>query len=45
MMLLRAAGLVKVQIGNEKEYELREDVVPETAAVLQAYIQTKNGEK
>ncbi len=45
MMLLRAAGLVKVQIGNEKEYELREDVVPETAAVLQAYIQTKDGER
>lgn len=44
MMLLRTAGLVKVQIGNEKEYELREDVVPETAAVLQAYIQTQNGE-
>ena len=41
MMLLRTAGLVKVQIGNEKEYELREDVVPETAVVLQAYIQTE----
>jgi DNA-binding transcriptional ArsR family regulator len=38
MMLLRTAGLVKVLIGNEKEYALREDVVPETAAVLQAYI-------
>lgn len=38
MMLLRTAGLVKVLIGNEKEYALREHVVPETAAVLQAYI-------
>ncbi|GMQ86294.1 MAG: metalloregulator ArsR/SmtB family transcription factor [Acidimicrobiia bacterium] len=38
MMLLRAAGLVKVLIGNEKEYALRKNVVPETAAVLQAYI-------
>jgi DNA-binding transcriptional ArsR family regulator len=38
MMLLRTAGLVKVLIGNEKEYALREDVVPETAAVLQGYI-------
>ncbi len=39
LMLLRTAGLVKVLIGNEKEYALREDVVPETAAVLQAYIE------
>jgi len=39
MMLLRTAGLVKVLIGNEKEYALREDVVPETAAVLEAYIE------
>ena len=44
LMLLRTAGLVKVQIGSEgkdKEYELRDDLVPETAAVLQGYI--KNG--
>ncbi|HSM02355.1 MAG TPA: metalloregulator ArsR/SmtB family transcription factor [Acidimicrobiia bacterium] len=44
LMLLRTAGLVKVQIGVEgkdKEYELREDLVPETAAVLHGYI--KNG--
>lgn len=47
MMLLRTAGLVKVLIGNEKEYALREDVVPETAAVLEAYIgdQTSRGEQ
>ena len=44
LMLLRTAGLVKVQIGTEgkdKEFELRDDLVPETAAVLQGYI--KNG--
>ena len=47
MMLLRSAGLVKVLIGNEKEYALREDVVPETAAVLEAYIgdQPSRGEQ
>jgi DNA-binding transcriptional ArsR family regulator len=47
MMLLRTAGLVKVLIGNEKEYALREDVVPETAAVLQAYIgnETSRGDQ
>ena len=38
LMLLRAAGLIKVMLGTEKEYALRADVVPETAAVLQAYI-------
>ena len=47
MMLLRTAGLVKVLIGNEKAYALREDVVPETAAVLQGYIgyETTRGEQ
>lgn len=39
LMLLRAAGLVRVTLGSEKEYSLRADVFPETAAVLQAYIQ------
>ncbi|MEN8115111.1 MAG: helix-turn-helix domain-containing protein, partial [Actinomycetota bacterium] len=38
MMLLRSAGLVKILVGTDKEYALREDVVPETAAVLQSYI-------
>jgi len=38
LMLLRAAGLVKVTLGSDKEYSLRADVVPETAAVLHAYI-------
>ncbi len=43
MMLLRSAGLVKVLIGTEKEYALRRDVVPETTAVLQAYIDRTGG--
>lgn len=43
MMLLRSAGLVKVLIGTDKEYALREDIVPETTAVLQAYINNPGG--
>jgi len=43
MMLLRSAGLVKILIGTEKEYALREDIVPETTAVLQAYINNTGG--
>lgn len=44
LMLLRAAGLVKVTIGVDKEYSLRNDVVPEATAVLQSYIsQDTNG--
>ena len=43
MMLLRTAGLVKVQIGDDKEYALREDIVPETTAVLQSYIEESGG--
>jgi DNA-binding transcriptional ArsR family regulator len=43
MMLLRSAGLVKVLIGTEKEYALRKDIVPETTAVLQAYIHNTGG--
>ncbi len=43
MMLLRTAGLVKILIGTEKEYALRKDVVPETTAVLQAYIDRTGG--
>jgi DNA-binding transcriptional ArsR family regulator len=43
MMLLRSAGLVKVLIGSEKEYALREDIVPETTAVLQSYIDNTGG--
>lgn len=44
LMLLRAAGLVRVTIGIDKEYSLRNDVVPEATAVLQSYIsQDTNG--
>jgi DNA-binding transcriptional ArsR family regulator len=43
MMLLRSAGLIKVLIGTDKEYALREDIVPETTAVLQAYINSTGG--
>ncbi|MEN8234884.1 MAG: helix-turn-helix domain-containing protein [Actinomycetota bacterium] len=43
MMLLRSAGLVKVLVGADREYALREDVVPETAAVLQSYIDNPGG--
>lgn len=44
VMLLRAAGLVRVTIGVEKEYSLRNDMVPEANAVLQSYIsQDTNG--
>ena len=43
MMLLRSAGLVKILIGTDKEYALREDIVPETTAVLQSYIDNTGG--
>jgi DNA-binding transcriptional ArsR family regulator len=43
MMLLRSAGLVKVLMGADKEFTLREDVVPETTAVLQSYIDHQGG--
>ncbi len=43
MMLLRSAGLVKVLIGADREYALREDIVPETTAVLQSYIDNTGG--
>jgi DNA-binding transcriptional ArsR family regulator len=47
LMLLRAAGLIRVTIGKDKEYSLRKNVVPETTAFLQAYIggnETESGE-
>ena len=40
--LLRAAGLVKVTLGDEKEFRLREDTMPETAAVLAGYLATNS---
>ena len=38
LMLLRTAGLIRVSIGKDKEYSLRENVVPEATSILQAYI-------
>jgi DNA-binding transcriptional ArsR family regulator len=41
LMLLRSAGLIRVTLAQDKQqgrYSLRKDVVPETAAVLQGYI-------
>lgn len=43
LMLLRSAGLVRIALGTEKEYSLRADVFPETAAVLQGYITARTG--
>ena len=45
LVLLRTAGLVKVTMGAEKEYSLRKDIVPETAAVLQAYMTGQESEE
>ncbi len=38
LMLLRAAGLVRIEVGHEKRYSLREDSLPEAAAYLNHYI-------
>ena len=38
MMLLRAAGLVKVNLGSDKKYALRRDTLPEAATYLNHYI-------
>ncbi len=38
MMLLRAAGLVKVNLGGDKKYALRQDTLPEAATYLNHYI-------
>lgn len=38
MMLLRAAGLVKVHMGGDKQYSLREETLPEAATYLSHYI-------
>lgn len=40
LRLLRTAGLVRITLGADKEYSLRRDVVPEAAAILNAYIGT-----
>jgi len=38
LRLLRAAGLVRITIGDDKEYSLRRDAVPEASAMLEAYL-------
>jgi DNA-binding transcriptional ArsR family regulator len=38
MMMLRAAGLVKVHMGGDKKYSLREETLPEAATYLNHYI-------
>ena len=35
---LRAAGLVRISLGADKEYELRGDLVPDAAALLGGYL-------
>lgn len=38
LALLRAAGLVRVTIGRDKEYTLRTDAVPQAGRLLEAYL-------
>jgi DNA-binding transcriptional ArsR family regulator len=38
LRVLRRAGLVRVTVGDEKEYSLRTDAAPEAARILQAYL-------
>ncbi len=38
MMLLRAAGLIKVHVGENKRYSLRDETLPEAATYLNHYI-------
>ena len=38
MMMLRAAGLVKVHMGGDKRYSLRHETLPEAATYLNHYI-------
>jgi DNA-binding transcriptional ArsR family regulator len=38
MMLLRAAGLVRIQLGDDKRYSLREETLSDAAAMLDYYI-------
>lgn len=38
MMLLRAAGLIKVHVGEDKRYSLRDETLPEAATYLNHYI-------
>jgi hypothetical protein len=37
-MLLRAAGLVRVHVGEDKQYSLRDETLTDAATVLDHYI-------
>ncbi|MGI9666793.1 MAG: ArsR/SmtB family transcription factor [Acidimicrobiia bacterium] len=43
MMLLRTAGLVRVSVGSEKRYSLRDDTITDAASVLDDYIHGTKG--
>jgi DNA-binding transcriptional ArsR family regulator len=43
MRVLRTAGLVRVTVGDEKEYSLRTDATPEASRLLEVYLGTKRG--
>jgi DNA-binding transcriptional ArsR family regulator len=45
LMLLRAAGLVGVQIGDTKRYSLRRDTISEAASSLEYYLDPENNGK
>jgi DNA-binding transcriptional ArsR family regulator len=41
---LRAAGLVRVTVGDDREYSLRRDTVPEAARLLEVYLTRSPGD-
>jgi len=41
--MLRAAGLVRVTLGRDKEYSLRTDAVPQAGQLLEAYLAPTGG--
>lgn len=43
MRVLRTAGLVLITVGEEKEYSLRTQVIPEAARMLSAYLSGPEG--
>ena len=45
LMLLRAAGLIGVHIGDTKRYSLRRDTMSEAAASLEYYLNPNNAEE
>lgn len=42
--LLRAAGLIRVTLGRDKAYSLRNDVVPQASCFLESYIRPRTKE-